>query len=318
MEIRRGTIIILIAAFVVLIMNAAIALTPVPSFCRLCHGGEHQTWKSSTHQKVACNDCHRRPDLFGFVIQRVQVLRMVGSYLTTFYDRPVTAVVFSQSCRRCHAQVEIRTLVVKDLRISHRELKQAGFECTFCHNTVVHGQKVPQPNLISMDKCTICHNRRQAGANCESCHVTTAVRVRRNPRGPWQITHGRQWRRLHGMGDLNNCNVCHRPNFCARCHGVDLPHSDFWLNLHGKDAKTAREGCLKCHQQRLCDTCHRIKMPHPASFLPSHSEEMKKLGREKCYQCHLEQGCVRCHETHIHPGLPTDAVERLKREAGLD
>ena len=318
-NIQRGTIIIVAVAFAIFLINVPVSLTPSSSFCSLCHGGEHQTWKSSSHQKIPCNDCHRRPDFFAFASHRIEVLRMTGNYLTHFfYERPVKADVPSEACQQCHSYEETKTLVVRSLRISHKEPVKAGYECTLCHSKVVHNNLVPSPDEVNMNKCLSCHNGQEAAAECDVCHLPTGRWVRRTTQGPWQLTHGEQWRRLHGMGNLNLCSVCHRRNFCARCHGIDLPHPDSWLNLHGPIAKQNRQSCLSCHREQLCTNCHKVKMPHPASFLPKHAEEMRKLGKQKCLECHVEQGCNRCHTTHIHPGLPADRLERLRREVGLE
>ncbi len=318
-NIKRSTIIIFAISLAVLLISIPVSLTPSSSFCRLCHGGEYKSWKSSSHKKVSCNSCHRSPDFFAFTSYRMAILRMIGSSLTGSYELPVRADVPTKACRACHSDKERKTLVVGGLRMSHKEPLRAGYECTLCHNTVVHGKLVPDPREVDMNSCFSCHNGEKATATCEVCHSGRTSRAKRITQSSWQITHGRKWRELHGMGNLTSCSVCHRSNFCARCHGTELPHAQSWLNIHGRLAKQDRKSCLTCHREELCNNCHKtIEMPHTSSFLAEHAEKMKKLGRQKCLYCHLEQGCDSCHNTHIHPGLPPDKLKRLKREIGLE
>lgn len=319
-NIKRSTLIILVLAVAFVLISLPIFFTPSVTFCRLCHGREYKNRQSSSHHDVSCNACHRRPDFFAFVTYRLTILRMTGNVLTGFYDRPVRADVSSEACRVCHQREETKTLVVKGIRISHKELLNAGYECTYCHSTVVHGKLVPSPREVDMDKCLSCHDGERASAECEECHPSGTRRVRgvaKVAKDPWQITHGDKRRELHGMGNMAYCNLCHKPNFCARCHKVDLPHPESWLNVHGDQAKQNRKNCLSCHKEKLCDNCHKIAMPHPHSFLPEHAKETKRLGKGFCLKCHLEQGCDNCHTAHIHRGLSPDRLEKLKRESGL-
>lgn len=310
------TLVILVAALLISFANLSVALTPSPAFCRVCHGGEYRALERTSHADVRCSDCHSESSVLGLLTARIQTARMVTSYVTGLYERPVTATVPAGACRACHAQVERRTIVSKGLRVSHKEMREVT-QCTSCHSTVAHGKLVPSPDRTAMGKCTACHDGRKASADCSVCHPAGTMLAER-VRSSWQVTHGRDWRKLHGAGNLKDCGVCHNPNFCTRCHGMILPHPDFWPNLHGPSAKPAPDKCFQCHSARLCDNCHQVKMPHPSSFLAEHAAVTRRLGEAKCFKCHLDQGCDKCHALHIHPGLSSDAAKRMRREAGLD
>jgi len=316
MNLKKSTIVFAVVGIVIVIANSISALSSQPSFCGLCHGHEYNAWQKSKHSKLNCNFCHRRPDTISFIGQRLDVVRMVVLSPSVLLNRqPVVAKVPSVACRSCHADTN-KTVVNKNIRINHTAIVKANYACTECHSTVVHGKAVPNPRISSMDKCVGCHAAGRPGADCKICHVENVGQIDRTFKGPWQITHSKEWRKLHGMGDVKSCQVCHSSDFCLMCHSVTMPHPDSWLNIHGDEARKSRQGCLKCHQESLCNSCHQIEMPHPATFLEAHPRIVGKSGTKVCYSCHQKQGCDRCHAQHIHPGLPKDALKQLRKGMG--
>lgn len=302
--------------FIVALTSIYASFTPLPLFCGVCHQGEYKTWKSSNHSKVSCNRCHRRQDFFSMLNQRISVLRMTGGLIANS-SKTIRADVLNEVCRKCHKKEE-QTVVTGVLKVSHKEIIDEGYECTFCHSKIVHDKFVPAPRITTKDKCLKCHNGLDASSNCDSCHTKDIRWIRVNFKGPWQIAHGKNWRHLHGTGNLESCNLCHQPSFCARCHGVGLPHPDAFMNLHGRIAKTKRKVCLACHKEQLCKNCHKLNLPHQEDFKPKHPRIVEKIGKKKCLKCHMEDGCKRCHTLHKHPGLSYERVKRLRKAAGLD
>ncbi len=309
---------IIAVCFAAIVVFGVWALTPSPTFCGTCHSREIKAWKASNHKSVPCNLCHTNAGALGSFAQRVKVLQMTNAYLTGLYDRPISAQVSNKSCDLCHSELERKTVTRNGIRVSHKEIVEAGYDCTECHNQVSHGKSVPTRKTTNMDKCALCHNYTKASAECEICHVQTVKRERAAYLSPWRITHGKNWRQTHGMGNLATCRICHSERYCMRCHDIELPHPDGWENAHGWVAVSRPDNCGTCHRKALCNSCHSMEMPHPGDFLQKHSAIVKKEGQEACAKCHMLVGCDECHRKHIHPGLPQSFLRNLRRDLGLE
>ncbi|HZD59112.1 MAG TPA: hypothetical protein VE439_01500 [Anaerolineae bacterium] len=313
MKLKRSTVAFLIIGIVIVVANGISALSSQPSFCGICHSKEHASWQASDHWRFNCNLCHRRSDITSFLGQRIDIFRMVLlSPLSLLGERATPSRVPSVVCRSCHTD-DKTTTVSNGLRMNHKAIVKRSYECTECHSTVVHGKAVPNPRFATMGKCAECHVGKNPGAKCNTCHIEEVDQLDRTFKGPWKLTHGRDWRNLHGMGNVKSCKICHSDDFCLRCHSVNMPHPEAWMNIHGKEAMRSRDGCMKCHKGSLCQSCHQIAMPHPAGFLEVHPKEAKKRGTQLCYACHQKQGCDRCHSQHIHPGIPQDKLRELRK-----
>ncbi|MDI6716165.1 MAG: hypothetical protein QME63_04390 [Actinomycetota bacterium] len=297
-------------------INIIISATFSPSFCTICHSSQASALQKSSHRDIRCNTCHQRNNVFAVFTWRARVVGMVARQITFSYRRPIVANVSQDNCKQCHDDILTRAVISKAIKMSHKEVADY-LRCTECHNTVAHPGAIANPKPAAMDKCSVCHNGKQASVSCTECHIE-GVDGREQIKTSWKITHGPQWRKLHGMGNLNTCTTCHGDIFCLRCHNASLPHPEFWVRYHPEQAKADAEGCYKCHHKSYCLSCHGIDMPHDDKFFKNHSSIAKKKGKKTCYRCHLEQGCLRCHASHIHPGLPKDRLQELRRSAGLD
>lgn len=152
-----------------------------------------------------------------------------------------------------------------------------------------------------MEECVRCHRAQKAPVSCDSCHAGRGQKERLSV-GPWQVTHGKEWRSAHGMGDIRYCRTCHPVNYCVRCHNTVLPHPTDFGRTHGSQAKRDIKSCLACHDRAGCDSCHGLTIPHPAGFLKRHSSQARSYEDPTCAKCHRETDCQRCHVLHIHPG----------------
>jgi len=282
-------------------------------FCKTCHvtRSEVNALKNSPHKDVLCLSCHSKPGFLGFFSETIRGLRNGLSYIFKNYEEPIVTTVSNESCLTCHSDINEGLNINNAIRVSHKEFLNAGYKCTECHNTVAHGNAIAQPNMPHMDKCTACHNKKDAPTACGICHVEKMKREVRSS-GPWAITHGSTWEKTHGMGNLTTCIICHETQKCAKCH-VEMPHPESWPYVHGDKAKNAtkEDECTGCHIKSFCDECHQIKMPHPQLFLPQHPKIVEKDGDKICYNCHIKGDCRLCHEKHTHPGLTPSKIEGL-------
>ncbi|MDH7516333.1 MAG: cytochrome c3 family protein [Bacteroidota bacterium] len=219
------------------------------------------------------------------------------------------------ACTPCHEREDVRTfwglssadsleaasLVAKDhgLLFSHAAHTSSGMRCEQCHAGVLDGNARAFP---SMADCIACHNAGllgrppreggetvfTVGAQCESCHETTAGLVPADHRSPSFVRlHGRK---AAGSEETRSCAMCHTPVSCQECHvpmndvplgrapdkdfvdswprGEEIPGGDYltvqkahslsYRYTHGLDARARSVRCERCHdEQMFCVPCHR-------------------------------------------------------------
>lgn len=295
------------AAWLIVIAFLALAVpvgvfTAAPIWCASCHEEQDlagQPSGSSAHEGVACVSCHVGPTLtervsFGYY----QAFGMMVTLVST-HDTRISRIQDS-ACVRCHDDLGTIT-EAGGLRVRH-DVCAEGSTCTSCHSTVAHPEAISWPTTYAMEKCLSCHGAREASQNCESCH--TGRLERRLPRtGTFPITHGPNWRRTHGMGEMSTCAACHdTDSFCTPCHGPGVPHTPRFVSVHGPISSSSEAQCTSCHKQSFCDECHVYEMPHPLEFTLEHSAIVAEEGEGGCATCHVQADCVNCHELHVHPG----------------
>ncbi len=282
-------------------------------FCKTCHviRDEFDALKDSPHKDVPCLSCHSDPGILGFSSRMISGLQNALSYTFESYEEPIVSEVSNEACLTCHSDIKRGLAINNAIQVSHKEFLAAGYKCSDCHNTVAHGDSIAQPKMPHMDKCTACHNNKDAPTTCDLCHMKEMKREVRAS-GPWAITHGSTWERTHGMGNLTTCIICHETEKCAKCH-IEMPHPESWPYIHGDKAKNVskEDDCYNCHVKSFCKDCHRVEMPHPTGFLPEHPKVVQKEGDEICYNCHVKGDCRACHERHTHPGLHPSEIEGL-------
>lgn len=223
----------------------------------------------------------------------------------------------ARPCVRCHESVLMGTVSSGGLRINHGVCASSG-SCDDCHSTVAHGTAVRWAREPVMEDCTTCHAEEGASRTCDLCHEGQ-IESDRLAAGPWQITHGPEWKTTHGMGNLASCSTCHPGDYCVRCHEIPLPHPVDFPARHGADAKAAPESCTSCHdREALCDPCHGMEMPHPEGFLPDHSSIATSYTDESCLGCHYQTDCDACHVTHVHPGASDGSINSPLPRIGGD
>lgn len=285
--------------------------------CLVCHGGAvAQAAESGPHADVPCVQCHRDSDVFGVLDFRARMGRMlVRAPLGA--SGPAKAIPVDR-CMHCHEQLLDETVATADFRMSHREPVEARMACTDCHSESMHPGIRMTGGRVEMAECLRCHAVSAKTMDCDLCHVQSVARARRVSTGSFGKTHGPDWQRMHGMGDLNTCAACHSATRCQSCHGTAIPHEPQWLNMHGTRAMAEDTSCLRCHTSAFCDRCHQFPMPHPDDFRQQHQTAARTMEDARCVKCHGVETCHGCHAKHTHPGLAPDRVKKLRDEAGLD
>jgi hypothetical protein len=302
-----------LVALAALISAAAVR----PESCTPCHSGHADELATSSHAALVCDDCHAPRALAGLAENRLRIVAMYPAEAWPGY-RPAATRVDNAQCLRCHGEMIPTTITRMGIRMNHRAPEQANWSCTRCHSTVAHGQITALQSWYTMDMCLECHSASpQNISRCDVCHepgATERGRERERPT-PWRITHGRNWRSMHGMGNTSTCKACHTPQYCVSCHGMELPHPPNYLKVHGRDTAARANGdedCLVCHSKAACDGCHGMPMPHPEGFMSAHAAETGEYGRETCSRCHPAATCDECHTRHTHPGVAPTVLDQLR------
>jgi hypothetical protein len=270
--------------------------------CSGCHRAYADSLAKTAHARVSCYGCHLPAGIASWPAFKANEASIM--YPAALLGRKITGPgsrVSSAPCAGCHRRVLSGVIEAKGTRIDHRSCAADG-ACDKCHGTVAHGAITRWVRQPVMDDCVRCHIAKKVTVGCDACHADKSSR-QRLAAGPWQVTHGKNWRKTHGMGDITVCGVCHPASKCVGCHGSVIPHPVDFGRTHGNLAQTPEAKCEGCHdRQTFCVGCHGVPMPHPSGFLAGHSKIAKSRQDKACVKCHYQSDCDSCHVAHTHPG----------------
>lgn len=290
---------LVILPFVVLLSGITYLAVAQPG-CAGCHGRDSDfavATQSAPHSSVACVDCHVAPstvDRYDFALREAfhMILPLVDGAGRDW------AAVENERCLSCHETINTKVVTLNGIRTDHKSCATDA-QCSDCHSSVAHGGVTSWVRGYDMETCLACHVS-EASTECDVCHVTRD-RDRRVSTGSFAVTHGKEWRKTHGMGNTATCTVCHTAAKCEKCHGAGLPHGKGFIDQHSEVSTSPAAKCTSCHEQRFCSDCHGLQMPHSKGFVRAHARRAE-ADPKLCRRCHAESDCVQCHVKHIHPG----------------
>lgn len=267
--------------------------------CTACHSGSgfRKATEASAHAKVDCRSCHMARGATGkvaFVLQEPLHTLFPPGHTA----RREAAAVPNARCVECHATALHGVSQSNGIRIKHSACA-SGASCTECHSAVAHGNATPWVRSYDMDTCVACHAA-SANVACDLCHTGRRATARVSS-ASFAVTHGRNWRTTHGMGDVATCTVCHKASDCRECHGAGVPHEAKFVEVHAEYATGSNARCSTCHEAAFCLDCHGTKMPHSTRFSRNHAKASKD-DPQLCERCHDGKDCTDCHLKHVHPG----------------
>lgn len=216
---------------------------------------EYATWSTSIHATVPCQKCHVPPT----TVARVgYTSRMLGEFYLSIvapsrqpalYAPPTNA-----ACQSCH--IELRTVSPSgDLNIPHRaHVDVLKMRCITCHRYLVHQANPEGDHNPRMQTCLTCHNGVKAKAGCPTCH-TAKVQPLSHHTVDWLSTHAKA-----ASAPGADCKRCHgwTANWCAECHSHrPASHAATWRTTHGAAVKANRD-CEACHAPAFCIRCHGV------------------------------------------------------------
>lgn len=324
---------IAVAAFSLLgllILTAGLAaFTSRSSFCVTCHYMQpfYDSWKSSSHNKVECIECHFAPGLKGAIAGKLNGLVQLVKYTSLTYkkSRP-WAEIPDESCLRtgCHearllkGRVNYKEGVVFDHAPHLGELKRGKkLRCTSCHSQIVQGLHI----TVTATACYLCHFKAEEGgappkqAECTVCHARD-VMERRSKAGELCYDHGIVLR------EKLACQTCHSHTVmgtgpvakqnCFACHWDNERLGQFNNTslMHTKHIAENKIECQRCHlaiEHKLrpgdattaadCHTCHPLHhnatitlfTGDGASGVSPMPNRMFQIGLN-CRGCHISHG----------------------------
>lgn len=278
--------------------------------CSRCHYNDaaFASRANATHAAVSCSACHVAPGArgaFDAAVDGAANLRVQFFHGT----RPAGTGTFvaNESCLTCHRVVTSGVMLARGIRMRHSDVLGIGYACTDCHNTAGHGDKVSRPRFPDMSQCIMCHDGVTARNGCSLCHSTDVGTATRQP--------GDQY--VKAYIPVDTCRGCHSMAPCIKCHGLELPHSQEFIDgYHARRALLEPTVCVRCHKAATdCAGCHQFQTdssglpidPHAkseAAFVTWHAAA-KGQGLGSC-SCHLKlrqidrtQFCLYCHGKKI-------------------
>ncbi len=270
-----------------------------PSFCSLCHNMKEyvDSWKTSSHNKVACLNCHRSPGFLNHLKGKWGDLQLAISYLMVGKGiRKLHYEIDDGNClqKGCHKKDDLKgDMIFKNVSFPHGrhlgELRRGmRLRCTSCHAQLVQGLHL----TVHETNCFICHFYRAgprgeeeciscAVGGCNSCHV--------EPKGDIKV---KGW-------NFNHRKYIARGVACEKCH----------LSVVQGDGHVPEGKCVECHNEPAV-----LRTKYTSQFMHKKHVTDHKI---ECSKCHTplrhEIGpiltftrsptiCDRCHSKEMHPG----------------
>ena len=241
----------LLAAVVFLVIPGYIASQP-QFFQRYdTMSARSQALGKSAHSAASCQNCHVAPD---FVSQAVYAARMPGefylSYLMPSRQPALFAAPTNEACASCHTDLR-KISPSGDLNIPHRaHVTVLKLKCVQCHNYLVHEKNPQGTNKPTMAGCLKCHDGHTAKNSCSACHTEKALPANHRA-ADWVVVHPTKQKEI-------DCAKCHgwTKDWCAQCHTTrPRSHTKTWRTAHGA-AVAKHRNCDVCHKPAFCIRCH--------------------------------------------------------------
>ncbi len=274
---------IYIGLFLILLAGSA-EYTSKPAFCPTCHYMEpfYQSWRTSSHNKVDCVECHFEPGVSGTIRGKLNGLVQIVNYVSMSYKkRKPWAEIPDNSCDRsgCHDMQIIKDSIYnfKGVMFSHKNHLQEQrrgktLKCTSCHSQVVQGSHIE----VTEETCFTCHFKKSDDpehkfdklADCKTCHSFKD-------------------KTKEQMASLryDHTNVLKNKFDCLDCHSNTIT---------GK-GDVAKERCFQCHFET-----ERLEKFTDTKLM--HETHIKKHAM-KCFVCHNQ---IEHKVQQIDPTAPAD------------
>ena len=283
----------------------AVEITSKPTFCGSCHimAPYYKSWKSSSHGKIACVECHIPPGVTAEIRKKYEAISMVARYFTGTYGTKPWTEVADAACLRCH---ERRLLAGKELlgdvlfdHSAHLSEMRRGktLRCTSCHGQMVQGSHI----AVTTSTCILCHFKgAKEGEGTTRCVLCHQVPEKTYKLGTVSFNHGDVAR--FGM----ECRWCHAQpqgskgevprERCQTCHNQADRLEEFENDelLHRKHVTEHKVDCMDCH----------LQLEHVAPITARTARKAEEAVRTATATIHqAASDCKACHEAGHSPQL---------------
>jgi nitrate/TMAO reductase-like tetraheme cytochrome c subunit len=255
------------------------------------------SWKTSSHNKVACLNCHRSPGLASHLKGKWVDFQLALTYIMIGKGfKKLHYEVDDGNCLQegCHKREELQgDMIYKNVNFPHGkhlgEVRRGmKIRCTTCHAQIVQGAHL----TVHETNCFICHYYRtgqRAEEECISCAVGGCTSCHIEPKGDIKV---KGW-------SFNHRKYIARGVSCEKCH----------LNVVQGNGYVPEGKCLQCHKKMEM----RVTQ-YTASFMHKTHVTDHKI---ECSDCHNairhEIGpiltftlsptiCDKCHAKEVHLG----------------
>ncbi|OGP96557.1 MAG: hypothetical protein A2157_12920 [Deltaproteobacteria bacterium RBG_16_47_11] len=270
-----------------------------PSFCGLCHNMREyvDSWKTSSHNKVACLNCHRNPGVLNHLQGKWVDFHLALTYLMVGKGfKKLHYEIDDGNClqKGCHKKDDLKgDMIFKNVSFPHGrhlgELRRGmNLRCTSCHAQLVQGLHL----TVHETNCFICHFYRagpRGEEECISCAVGGCTSCHVEPKGDIKV---KGW-------NFNHRKYIARGVACEKCH----------INVIRGDGHVPEGKCGECHNEPAV-----LRTKYTSLFM--HKEHVTDHKIE-CSKCHTplqhEIGpiltftrsptiCDKCHSKEMHLG----------------
>lgn len=296
-----------IGTLVFLAVASTYSLSGTEMYCaETCHAGHGAVTAATELEHADCISCHEVGGLGGIPGNATARVRMVVGRIAG-ESVETSASVSSTACLSCHRDIYETTLTSeRGIKVSHKEILEAGQPCTACHEGTGHA---PGSYDRGMSPCITCHDNVEVSAACELCHAE---------RQSAKFVIDDETGKIVGTGDLNypyvraavrECDGCHDlAGECDPCHGgFRMPHTEEFMDIgHAREAAfEKKDRCWRCHNvwTDCANPCHSgFRVGRPTGHPPSWKADHARSGWDSMCGCHQRYDrrttpmCPICHD----------------------
>ena len=290
-----GSLFLLLLLFFVAIFR----FSESPSFCGLCHNMKEyvDSWKTSSHNKVSCLNCHRSPGLLNHLKGKMGDFQLALTYFMVGKGfKKLHYEVDDGNCLQegCHKREDLKgDMIFKNVNFPHGkhlgELRRGmTLRCTSCHAQLVQGLHL----TVHETNCFICHFYRagpKGEDECISCAVGGCTSCHIEPKGDIKV---KGW-------SFNHRKYIARGVACEKCH----------INVIRGDGHIPEGKCLQCHKEpQILNTkytslfMHKKHVTdHKFECADCHTQILHEIG-PILTMVHSLTVCDKCHSKEMHLG----------------
>ncbi|MFC1736960.1 NapC/NirT family cytochrome c [Candidatus Hydrogenedentota bacterium] len=241
----------------------ALEITAHPKFCTACHnmGKFYESWQHSSHNEVACIECHYEPGVKATVEGKMGAMVQVAKFVTSAYggEQP-HGIVTNGSCMRvgCHDTMEQSTeslLFRGKIKFRHsihltEHPRGKELNCVSCHGQVVGGKHIS----ISETTCLTCHfygrgETSVAQGECQTCHIIPEFGEDSSFDHQAYLEDKDKVRCEHCHNQVTEGDGSISPVRCRSCHLSDHETTMDQEEFHLKHVSEGHFECLQCHDE---------------------------------------------------------------------